>query len=136
MIIQRYVRGFIIRRRHQKRLSQRNFALLHISVEKLTLEKENPFDSYNYHISIWYDIRGQRIIFNVSRLMNKNRMYAAKIDYPLPGKILTENFVREVKAIATSKIPAMYLENQTLRFKPRNSFIVCCKEILTRSLYS
>ena len=122
--IQKYVRRFIIRRRYQKQRHQKNFVLLYHSVDKLALERENPFENYNYNVGIWYDLSKERIIFNVTRLLNNKRTYAAKLSHPITTKPLSDKFIREAKALAVSKIPAMYLDKQILQFIKRELTII------------
>ncbi len=91
--------------------------LLYNSIEKLSLDPEDPYDSCNYRVFVWYDLSKEQIIFNLTKLLNRKQSYIAKINYPLPEDTTVKLFTRDIKALAISKVFLMYLEGGKIQFK-------------------
>ena len=111
------MKGALERKKYAKYLNEKRFLLLYNAIDKLSLDPEDPYDTCNYRVFAWYDLIGERIVFNITKLLNKKQFYTAKISYPLPEDTTVKLFTRDVKAFAISKVALMYLEKGKIQFK-------------------
>lgn len=98
-------------------MKDQRFVLLYNSINKLALDPEDPYDTQNYQIFVWYELNPERLLFNVSKVFNKKGAYSAKLNYPLPEDTTIQQFMNDVREFASSKISLMYVEQGQLRFK-------------------
>ena len=109
--------------------------MLYNSIDKLALDQEDPFDTYNYFVFVWYDLFDERMIFNVRQQFDKGERYSAKVKYPLPEDTTVKLFANNIKALAVAKVQAMYLEDSQIKFK-MGSPITSHNLLLARFLFS
>lgn len=94
--------------------------MLYFAIDKLALDPEDPHDTFNYYVFVWYDLFDERMIFNVRKQLNKRDRYSVKVKSPLPEDTTVKLFANSIKALAVAKVQAMYIEGNQLKFKMGN----------------
>ena len=113
-----------MRIKYAKFLKEICFWLLVSAVNKLSLYPDDPFDTYNFQILAWYDLQREMMIFQIKKIFNKRQVYTAKVKHALPSGNEAKA-LKALKNLAASMIPLMYLESDTLKFKPSKLFRGC-----------
>ena len=117
VVIQRFIRGFLARKRVRRSKSHMQF-LFHL-VDKFALDLEKPLEMHHYQVFCWFDLQLERIIFNVTSLDNEKQRYSTKINYLLPRGTPKNDALGEAKEFALAKLPLMYVTNGDLLFRSK-----------------
>lgn len=125
--IQKYIKGVLARIKYKRNLKEQRYWLLFKSIAKLGLDPEDPYDTHNYQILIWYDLSQETIIYQLKKIFNKKQFYTAKVKQPLPRDYNETDFLQEIRNWAIAMLRLIYLDNDHLKFKPGSFFQIILK---------